>query len=102
MDCIIATQSKMFRIRCMYVFCVYCVVWSGYIDCLLYVTQSGKTGLIVHVSRLDFSPKTQSYMNRLPNWLATFPKPSGDIYVQCGTLMELWSVAVCGCNALWC
>ena len=24
-------------------------------------------GLITHVSRLDFSPRTQSYMNKLPN-----------------------------------
>ena len=23
--------------------------------------------------------------------LAAFPKPSGDPYVRCGTLMELWS-----------
>ena len=31
------------------------------------VTQSEKTGLIAHVSRFDFSPRTQSYMNQLSN-----------------------------------
>ena len=33
----------------------------------IYVIQSEKTGLIVHVSRFDFSPRTQSYMNKLSN-----------------------------------
>ena len=32
-----------------------------------YVTQSEKTGLIAHVSRFDFSPRTHSYMNKLSN-----------------------------------
>ena len=70
-----------------------------------YVTQSRKTGLIAHVSRFDFSPRMQSCMNKLSILtiknqqdlsglvlLTAFPKPSGDSYVQCGALMELWSV----------
>ena len=66
------------------------------------MTESGKTGLIVHVSRFDFSPRTQSYMDKLSDFtikigesgwplLAAFPKPSGDPYMWCGALMELWS-----------
>ena len=31
------------------------------------VPQSEKTGLIAHVSRFNFSPRTQSYMNKLSN-----------------------------------
>ena len=78
-----------------------------------YVTQSDETGFIVHVSRFDFSPKTQSYMNKLIpqsksarlEWsgfhnqnqldlsglvlLTAFPNPSGYLYLQCGALMEL-------------
>ena len=67
-----------------------------------YVTQSEKTGLIAHVSRFDFSPRTQSYMNKLSKFhnqnqldlsglvlLAAFPKPSSDPYVWCGASMEL-------------
>ena len=38
-----------------------------YIPVYIYVTQSEKTGLISHVSRFDFSPRTQSYMNKLCN-----------------------------------
>ena len=33
----------------------------------LNVTQSEKTGLIAHVSKFDFSPRTHSYMNKLSN-----------------------------------
>ena len=32
------------------------------------VTQSEKTGLIAHVSRFHFSPRTHSYMNKLSNF----------------------------------
>ena len=33
-----------------------------------YVTGSGKTGLNIHDSRFDFSPRTQCYMNELSNF----------------------------------
>ena len=32
-----------------------------------YVTQTEKTSLIAYVSRFDFLPRTQSYMNKLSN-----------------------------------
>ena len=37
--------------------------------------------------------------------LAAFPKPSGDLYMWCGALMEPMvslGMAVCGCTALLC
>ena len=77
------------------------ILWFRNISPLLskttYVTQSEKTGLIAHVIRFDFSPRTQSYMNKNQldlsglALLAAFPKPSGDPCVRCGALMELWS-----------
>ena len=64
------------------------------------MTQSEKIGPIALVSRFDFSPKTQiNYLIHNQNQLdlsglvllAAFPKPSGDPYVRCAALMELWS-----------
>ena len=33
--------------------------------------RSGKTGLIAHDSRFDFSPRTQRHMNELSNFIIT-------------------------------
>ena len=45
-----------------------CVKNSVFLVAVKYVTGSGKTGLIAQVSRFDFSPRTQSYMNKLSNF----------------------------------
>ena len=63
------------------------------------MSGSGKTGLIVHVGRFDFSPITQiNYQILLLKsarleWSVFadyFPKYSGDTYEQSRSLMELW------------
>ena len=72
----------------------------------------GKTGLIAHASRFDFSPSTQNYMKKTTYFhnqnqldlsglllLAAFPKPSGNPCMCCGAfngaLVSL-GLAVCG------
>ena len=82
------------------------------------MTRSEKTGLIAHVSRFDFSPRTHSYMNKLSN--STFKisyrlEWSGFTgcfsRAQWRSVRVVWGLngavvslgmTVCGCTALWC
>jgi len=66
------------------------------------MTGSKKIGLITDVSRLDFSPWTEWYMNKLLNFnklhlsglllLAAFLKHSVDLYERFGVKTEAWPV----------
>ena len=44
-----------------------CVNLTYHLRLILLLTGFGKTGFIAHDSRFDFSPRTQSYMNKLSN-----------------------------------
>ena len=78
------------------------------------VTGSGKTSLIAYVSRVDFPPRTQSYMNKL---LISQSQLARLAFAGCFSQAQWWSVlvlcgvngalvslemAVCGSTAPWC
>ena len=81
---------------------------------------SGKAGHIIHDSRFDFSSRTQSYMNKLSNFIIKSAKLDSLLewsafasyfsQAQWQSVHVLWGingalvpeVAIYGCTALWC
>ena len=96
---------------------IFCYIIEGYPFSKIYVTQSEKTGLIAHVSRFDFSPRTHSHMNKLTNSNLKSARLEWSGFAGCFSQAQWRSVrvvwglngavvslgmTVCGCTALWC